>query len=158
MRTRRSLKDAWSVRRVQTSCTQLLKYDHNLIPPRERGQFPNKFYRIYMTWVCFLEKGMGRGMERYSTHPHPLLQYAFSTEGSFPGVVLQQRSVLGWGSISQNNAPHKRANINTSPSHPHRRLTARVRWSQGGWWVVGNLSLMPKNLNANLVPCIAPDS
>jgi hypothetical protein len=118
MRTRRSLKDSWSVRRVQTSCTQLLEYDHNLIPPRERRQFPNKFYRIYMTWVCFLEKGMGRGMKRYSTHSHPFLSYAFSTEGSFSGVVLQQRSVLAWGSISQNNAPHKRANINASPSPP----------------------------------------
>jgi len=44
---------------VKTSYTKLWPAsDHYLIQPRAAGQFSNKFYRIYMTRICFLEKGV----------------------------------------------------------------------------------------------------
>jgi hypothetical protein len=54
------VRDPWSMCCVQTSCSKLVacNVDHSVIRPRETEQFSNKFYRIYMTWVCFLEKGV----------------------------------------------------------------------------------------------------
>jgi hypothetical protein len=103
----------------------------------DRRQFPNKFYRIYMTWVCFLEKGMGG---EWKDIPHtlipPLHTHLAQRVGSL-ALFCNKRSVLAWESISQNNAPHKRANINTPPSlatpSPHPSPAARACWSQGGW-------------------------